>query len=200
MVPYFSVPDIPWLPLSPFSLLVLTGFLAGIMWSVHQGRQVGVSAREVVEMGILVVIPAYLGSHILMLVLYYPQKLLQNPSIMLNFDQGLSSIGGLVTAVLAFYIYLALTGNRSRWLVFGDVLMQGFIVGWIFGRLGCTLIHDHPGILTDFFLAVPYPDGMRHDLGFYEFLYTLFVLFPVSVVIAKKHLPAGTQLAVFFQC
>jgi phosphatidylglycerol:prolipoprotein diacylglycerol transferase len=47
------------------------------------------------------------------------------------------------------------------------------MVGWYFGRLGCTLAHDHLGGYTDFMLAVHFPDGPRHDLGWYEWLYTV---------------------------
>ena len=29
--------------------------------------------------------------------------------------------------------------------------------------------------LSDFFLAIPFPEGQRHDLGFYEMLFTMFM-------------------------
>lgn len=31
--------------------------------------------------------------------------------------------------------------------------MYGFAFGWFFGRLGCTLNHEHPGTASDFWLA-----------------------------------------------
>ena len=50
-------------------------------------------------------------------------------------------------------------------------------------RIGCFLVHDHPGVRTDFFLAVDFPvrfyGGPRHDLG----LYDVFVLAAISVLL-----------------
>ncbi|HET9754819.1 MAG TPA: prolipoprotein diacylglyceryl transferase family protein, partial [Myxococcales bacterium] len=42
--------------------------------------------------------------------------------------------------------------------------------GWMVARLGCFSVHDHPGVLTSFPLAVAFPNGARHDLGFYDAL------------------------------
>ena len=51
----------------------------------------------------------------------------------------------------------------------------------VFGRLGCTLVHDHVGSRSEFLLAIRFPDGARHDLGLYELLYTVAVLVPAVV-------------------
>ena len=62
--------------------------------------------------------------------------------------------------------------------------------GWFFGRLGCTIVHDHPGLPSDFILAVEYPSGARHDLGFYEWLFTI-ALIVLLFVIRRRGYPAG---------
>src|SRR5207302_413010 len=46
-----------------------------------------------------------------------------------------------------------------------DLLAFAFPFGWAFLRLGCTLVHDHPGKPTTSWLAVQYPNGPRYDLG-----------------------------------
>jgi phosphatidylglycerol---prolipoprotein diacylglyceryl transferase len=46
-------------------------------------------------------------------------------------------------------------------------------------RLGCFSVHDHPGALTSFPLAVAFEGGARHDLG----LYDAVVLAVISVVL-----------------
>jgi phosphatidylglycerol:prolipoprotein diacylglycerol transferase len=43
-------------------------------------------------------------------------------------------------------------------------------------RIGCFLVHDHPGRLTDFPLGVRFAGGARHDLGLYEAI----VLFAIA--------------------
>jgi phosphatidylglycerol:prolipoprotein diacylglycerol transferase len=74
--------------------------------------------------------------------------------------------------------------------------VQALVIGWVFGRLGCTLVHDHLGRPSEFLLAVRFPDGPRHDLGLYEFLYTVLVLVPAVVVLNRRPRPPGTSVAV----
>ncbi len=66
----------------------------------------------------------------------------------------------------------------------------------MFGRAGCYTAHDHPGFLTDFPLAVDYPGGARHDLGFYELVFT-FVMFVVFEIVRRKYKSApGGRIAI----
>ena len=128
---------------------------------------------------------------------YHPDKLVDNPMILFQFGNGLSAFGGLMIAAPSFYLYLKATGDVSQWKERGDILIQGFIIGWVFGRMGCSIVHDHPGIASDFFLAVQYPGGSRHDLGFYELLHTLLFLLPTFLWIHHKKMPAGSQMVAF---
>ena len=57
----------------------------------------------------------------------------------------------------------------------------GLPLGWFFGRLGCFVVHDHPGKDHDFFLAVDNfqyraVTGPRHDLGLYEVFWSIAVV------------------------
>ena len=197
MIPYLLPPELPWLPLTVFSFLVLSGCIVGSLWGVAYGRRHGLRTVEVLEMAIWVVIPAYLGSHVFMALAYYPQKVVSDPMFLLRFNEGLSAFGGLLCGVVAFYLHMRMSRNMQRWRVFGDTLIYGFVVGWIFGRAGCSIVHDHPGISSDFLLAVQYPGGSRHDLGLYELLYTICVLVPVSLWVERRGLPPGSQILAF---
>ena len=68
---------------------------------------------------------------------------------------GLSSMGGFAGAVLGFTCGVAATTSRS--CPYADSLAYGLATGWMFGRLGCFVAHDHPGSETQFFLGVDYP-------------------------------------------
>src|SRR5262249_13518291 len=68
--------------------------------------------------------------------------------------------------------------------------------GWVCGRLGCALVHDHVGTPSEFVLAVRFPNGPRHDLGLYEFLYTVVILVPAVVILDRRSSPPGTSVAV----
>jgi len=74
--------------------------------------------------------------------------------------------GGFVGAAVAFFWYAR--RYALDWISYADALIWGLPLGCGIGRIGCFLIHDHPGTLTNFFLGVNYPDGTtRHDLGLY---------------------------------
>ena len=64
-------------------------------------------------------------------------------------------------------------------LPYFDIGALGLWLGWGVGRIGCFLIHDHPGTLTHFILGVKYPNGARFDLGLMESIlgFTLFIIF-----------------------
>ena len=101
-----------------------------------------------------------LGSHVLVL-LTEPSASARGVGSVVEFWSGMSSFGRFFGALLGLAIYF-----RGRpWLVEADILMQALVVGWVFGRLGCTLVHDHVGAPSAFPLAIRFPDGPRHDLG-----------------------------------
>jgi phosphatidylglycerol:prolipoprotein diacylglycerol transferase len=77
-----------------------------------------------------------------------------------------------------------------------DALAYGFVGGYVFGRAGCLAIHDHPGSVSDFFLAVPIDGIRRHDLGFYE-MWLMLGLFVVITLVAGRGRPSdGLVIAV----
>lgn len=122
----------------------------------------------------LCLIFGFLGAHVFHVIAYEPKSILGNPIRFLQVWSGLSSYGGFIGSVTALVVYFR--KKKIAFLPYADALMFGLLVGWIFGRLGCFSAHDHPGKLSDFFLAVQYPGGSRHDLGFYEFLLTVVLL------------------------
>jgi phosphatidylglycerol:prolipoprotein diacylglycerol transferase len=90
---------------------------------------------------------------------------------------GLSSMGGVLGALLGIFIFFR--KEKIPLAPYLDALALGTAPGWAIARIGCYLVHDHPGTRTDFPLAVDYPaydprlhinyGGPRHDLGLYDF-------------------------------
>jgi phosphatidylglycerol:prolipoprotein diacylglycerol transferase len=75
-------------------------------------------------------------------------------------------------------------------LVYGDVVGSALPLGWMFGRMGCSVAHDHPGMASNAWFAVAYPHGGRFDLGLYEMLLTI----PIAVaflLLMRRPRPAG---------
>ena len=67
---------------------------------------------------------------------------------------------------------------------------------WLFGRLGCTISHDHPGIRTESWLGVQYPGGARYDLGLLEVLFTLGYI-GLLAMLDRRRRAAGFYLGLF---
>ena len=98
----------------------------------------------------------------------------------------MSSYGGFIGAAIGGVWFL--TRTKVDFWKYADVASYGFIPGWTIGRVGCFAIHDHPGRISDFFLAATMrfqefdASGLRvtrtwyetrHDLGLYDGILTL---------------------------
>jgi phosphatidylglycerol:prolipoprotein diacylglycerol transferase len=194
LIPY---PDIPALELGPieiraFGVLVAIGILIGSWVTVRHARKRKLNEKELHAAITWLLVGGFLMAHFVALFAYEPERVLREPWSILRFWSGLSSFGGFLGAFIGLYLF-----TRRRKLPFGpyaDVIALGLLLGWIFGRAGCYTAHDHPGVHTDFFLAVKYPDGPRHDLGFYEMLFTI-ALFAVFEVVRRRPMPAGRLAA-----
>lgn len=187
MIPYFNSElfELPIIgrPVAWFGILVATGVLIGDRIAVAQGEKRGLSGVDIRYLNARMVIFGFIIAHIASVVFYFPERIKENPLVLLNFWAGLSSFGGFFGAAVAF-LYLTKKIGLSR-LVYADAVALGLAPAWIFGRTGCFTAHDHPGRHTDFFLAVRYPDGPRHDLGLYEMLFTV-VLTVLLWLFARK--------------
>jgi phosphatidylglycerol:prolipoprotein diacylglycerol transferase len=94
------------------------------------------------------------------------------PSLALPYP-GLSSFGGFFGALLGAIYFRQ--RRRVSLLVMADVVCFALPFAWLFARSGCFLVHDHPGIISHFPLAVAdynHQGQPRHDLGLYEVLWS----------------------------
>lgn len=189
MIPYIQIPDIPFifgLKLHPFGLLVATGVLAGYQFALWQARRLRLKESEIDLLCMAVVITGFIGAHWIEAFFYQWDRLVdEGPLFLLKIWDGISSFGGMFGAIVGYYWFTRrVKGSPLPYL---DLAVNGFALGWVFGRLGCTVAFDHPGARTDFFLAFQLPDGARHNLGFYEFLYTVIVVMPTLWFLFKKY-------------
>ena len=119
---------------------------------------------------------------------------------LLKFWDGLSSFGGFIVTSFLCWLFFKKENRRIakenrkrarsneeaedkqsllfpiRALHYGDCVIYGFPMAFGLGRVGCFMAHDHPGLQSDFILAVKgICQGQMgntaiacHDLGFYE--------------------------------
>jgi phosphatidylglycerol:prolipoprotein diacylglycerol transferase len=199
VIPYFDghLFDIFGLPIHMFGLLVATGVILGDRIVVREGMKRGLADKDVKFMNARIVIVGFIVAHLVSVIFYFPERIKENPLVLVNFWAGLSSFGGFLGALLAFLYYTR--KEKIPPLQYADAVALGLAVGWIFGRTGCTTAHDHPGLKTTFFLGVKYPDAAplaRHDLGLYELLFTI-VMTVILFQFAKKPRVPGRIIGLF---
>lgn len=193
MFPYLPNPiaHLGPIPIVLFPFFLTAAWLVGLWITLAHGRATGLDRRRQIELVVVVFLLGFAGAHWFDVAAYTPERLRREPLIVLQFWRGLSSYGGFVGAAVGFLWWTKRRGLDR--LAYADPMGAGLSVGWIFGRLGCYTAHDHPGARTDFWLAVPYPDGTRHDLGLYEALAAMAIAFVVTRVAAGRP-PKGTVI------
>jgi len=198
MIPYITSTAISLglITIQTWGLFVAIGFLAGATASVWLAKKFGLQSVVIWDVLGWIIIGAIIGARIFHVVFYEPVYYVSNPwEVFAIWHGGMSMMGGLFGAALAGIGYLKYK-KLDLWK-FVDVLIFGLPLGYFIGRIGCFLIHDHPGKPTNFFLGVLYPDGVvRHDLGLYHSLFGL-ILFVLFLFMNKKSVRTGFYLVVF---
>lgn len=184
----------------PFGALVAAGVLIGATVASRRARQEGLHPKVLGEMAAYVLIGGFVLGHVLDAVFYHWEVVVERPLFVLELWNGLSSFGGFVGAIAGGLFWLWRRGYPL--LPFADLTSWAFPFGWLFGRLGCFVVHDHPGAVTDFPLAVAdyHVSGMsppwlvRHDLGLYEVFWCLGVI-PLFLWLGRTPRPRGFYAA-----
>jgi phosphatidylglycerol:prolipoprotein diacylglycerol transferase len=213
----------------PFGLLVAIGMALTDWLCVRRIALAGLSPAAFRSMRIWVLGLGFLISHMLDELVCHPEAIVAHPLSLLEIWNGLSSVGGFIGAAVGGVLWKFVTFER-RGVVFVPVLREAalpllpyadavvsiFPLGWMFGRAGCAIVHDHPGALAgkDALLAVAWPvspeDGVHHvlgpihavwgslpryDLGLLEMLFTM-VLATAFVATWRRRLAVGTYVVV----
>ncbi|APR75094.1 Prolipoprotein diacylglyceryl transferase [Minicystis rosea] len=198
LIPYIQVPELPipfladvlsHLPgigrsfdpshpptIKPFGTLVAFGVYIGSVLAMRHGRQRGIEEKKLSEFIFWVVGLGFVGAHVLDAIFYHPAQVMKNPAYLFALWEGLSSYGGFIGAALGALLWR--WRKQQSVLAMVEVINSAFPLAWVFGRMGCATVHDHPGMLSDAWFAVrwPMPHGGiagRLDLGLIEMVLTI---------------------------
>ena len=203
------------LPIQPFGLLVATGVMLGYKLGERRAKQVGFDLMAYADLVAHILVGGFVAGHVLDAIAYHPAQVADDFHQIVNGTfwkdaedgirfpytlklwAGLSSFGGFSGAAFGSFVWkLRRKVSLTELIAVNDVVIWALPVGWLFGRIGCFVVHDHPGIVTDFPLAVAdyqvgYPPYQpRHDLGLYEVFWCLGML-PILWWLQYKKLPRG---------
>jgi phosphatidylglycerol:prolipoprotein diacylglycerol transferase len=167
-IPWFELPSLSLggrVTIQSFGVLSALGILAAVQLASRAAGRMGKDPQVILDFSVVGVLAGVVGGHLVHLFFYHPEELAE-PWRILKFWEGLSSMGGLLGGIVAAAVFFRV--KRIPFREYADAFALGVAPGWGVARVGCFTVHDHPGVLTSFPLAVRFPDGPRHDLGLYE--------------------------------
>jgi phosphatidylglycerol:prolipoprotein diacylglycerol transferase len=159
MIPYIHVPDLHLGPLTlhPFGLLVATGVIIGTALATSRARRLGVDLDRLNSFITWMLAGGFIGGHMLDEIFYHPSEIVHRWYSLFMLWEGLSSFGGFTGGLIGVLLwrYFEVTPSYAIHrravaqpiLPFCDIILAVFPVAWIFGRSGCSTVHDHPGAL-----------------------------------------------------
>jgi phosphatidylglycerol---prolipoprotein diacylglyceryl transferase len=182
MIPWFqyNVVQLGPLPIQVWGTFVALGMMVSLYIIKKKADAQKLNSEALLDLGFWMIISGVFFSRVFHVVFYEPQFFIQHPAELVKiWHGGLSSFGGVFGAGLAFYFL------RKKYHVTKDIFWKvadivGFsaLFGWIIGRIGCVMIHDHMGKPCDCFLAIQTPDGPRLEMALLEIL----ALLPLAIV------------------
>ena len=170
MIPYIGATQFTLfgvLPIQVWGLLVACGFAVGTGVAYKRAQRLGLQAEHVLDLALWILIASLVGSRVFHIVAYaWPSSWSGLWHALDPREPGYAIFGGFIGAFIAVFAYLR--KHRLPFFPYADALAWGLPWGCGVGRIGCFLIHDHPGTLSHALLAMRYPNGeSRHDLGLY---------------------------------
>ena len=228
MIPFADLSPLHVGPLTvqTFGLTVVAAVLVGLAVARRRFARFGLDPALGERMATWLLVGGFLGAHLFAVLFYFPGEVARDPWLLVRVWEHISSFGGMIGGLLGTVLYLWARarglGRHQRW-AYLDVAAFVFPFSLAVGRVGCALVHDHPGRVTRFPLAVSLesepardlityayaaagradllPPSLSalgfHDLGLYEAAYLGAVVLPALVWLDRQPRPAGFFLGAF---
>lgn len=120
---------------------------------------------------------------------YHPMKIFEFS------NGGLTIYGGLIGGLIAGWLYTR--KNKLDFWQLADILAPIVALGIFIIRIGCFLVNDHQGSITNLFWAIEWPDGeLRHPVALYLSLNGLVMFWALSFL--RDKLKRSGQLFIVF--
>jgi len=209
LIPYVVVPELPLsflryvpvlgdkldpnnpLTIKPFGALVAVGVAVAWWLAVRNARERGLDTKKLDKFMQWSVGTGFVMAHVLDAIAYHPDLVMADPWYLLRLWEGLSSFGGIIGGIIGAWAWHKV--RKENVLEFLDLCIAAFPLGWVFGRTGCSVVHDHPGALSNAWFAVKFPPSTlqtgfsgRFDLGLMEMVLTIPLALACYVLWRRK--------------
>ncbi|MDP2684017.1 MAG: prolipoprotein diacylglyceryl transferase [bacterium] len=168
------------IPIQFWGFFVALGMVLSFLIVWHRSKKLGLNGEKNIDIGVWVIVAGIIWARLFHVFFYEPIFFLNNLGDIIKIWQGgMSSFGGLFGAVFAIFILLKRKKIRKKDLVeLADLFSFSTLYGWILGRVGCVMIHDHLGKITESIFSVQTIDGLRYEMAFLEIIW----LIPLAVI------------------
>lgn len=169
---------IPWFQFNSFNIGPLTIQVWGLfvamgiglsLWLLKNQIKNHPKQKEILDIAFWTIMWGFIGARLGHVIFYEPGFFLKHPLDVFKIWQGgMSSFGSFIGAALAAW-YL-INKNKLKVKELADIFLYSSVAGWMLGRVGCFMIHDHLGAASDCPLAMMTPLGKRLDMALLEIL------------------------------
>jgi phosphatidylglycerol---prolipoprotein diacylglyceryl transferase len=193
VIPYFPQPvwHLGPLQIHAFGFLVAVAVVVAVGIVLIRAQRQGIPAEQMLQFCFWVYTAGIAGAFLAKLLWDIFPAVLLNPSLIVHHTLGLRSVGGISGGLVSafawcrYHKFSALDAMRRL-----DIAAYAVPTGWMIGRLGCALAHDHRGLASTSWIAVQFPEGPRYDLGLIEFLFLIVMVIGFKLL-DRKPRPVG---------
>ncbi len=177
MLPWFqfTVINLGFIPIRVWGLFVALGILVSLFLIKNRAKKLKMDLQSVLDHAFFCVLFGFIMARLFHIFFYEPMFYFRNPvEVFAIWHGGFSSFGGFVGGVIGFFWYAKRKhiGRVFFWKL-GDIFAFSGVFGWIVGRVGCVMIHDHMGRPCNCLFSIQSPDGPRLEMAILEILFLL---------------------------
>lgn len=177
-----------------YGLMIAIGVLAAYGAAAYRGRKRGMDTEPLIDIAIWGVLSGLIGAKLLYCITQY-REIFSNPRLILDLSDGYVVYGGIITGILAGYLYCKKKG--LDFIRYFDLVIPSIPLAQGFGRLGCFLAGCCYGLETNSRFGVIFPPASFAPSGIKLVPIQLissgldFILFLVLVLFARKQKASG---------
>ncbi|MBU0614096.1 prolipoprotein diacylglyceryl transferase, partial [Patescibacteria group bacterium] len=146
MIPYIELHQfiVFGITLYAWGILVSLGFFVGLLVAKMHAKKHGLDDKKMIDLAFWILLASIIGGRIGHIPYAFEWYLKEPLNIFRMWDGGMSVFGGFIGALFATVIFLKI--KKLPFWGYASSAIFGLPFGLWIGRIGCFLIHDHPGL------------------------------------------------------